>query len=103
MTVVLLTTYREKYSRFTTKKIQLCPVSALKSFLREDRSRSTEGGTTSLVLAKVIKKINIPLFKVMFEAALEQFFKRDVLVRNNISYKDALDEIVDILINGIVV
>ncbi len=51
----------------------------------------------------VIKKINIPLFKVMFEAALEQFFKRDVLVRNNISYKAALDEIVDILINGIVI
>lgn len=49
----------------------------------------------------VIKKINIPLFKVMFEAALEQFFRRDVLVRNNISYNDALNEIVDVLVNGI--
>lgn len=49
----------------------------------------------------VIKKINIPLFKVMFEAALEQFFRRDVLVRNNISYNDALNEVVDVLVNGI--
>ena len=50
----------------------------------------------------VIRKINIPIFKMMFEASLEQFFKRDILQRNGISYQDALEEVVEILVDGIV-
>lgn len=49
----------------------------------------------------VIRPINVALFKTVFEATLEQFFKRDVLVRNNITYADALREVVDILVDGI--
>ena len=48
----------------------------------------------------VIRKINIPIFKMMFEASLEQFFQRDILERNKISYQDALQEVVDILVDG---
>ncbi|SFQ28526.1 transcriptional regulator, TetR family [Lachnospiraceae bacterium XBB1006] len=49
----------------------------------------------------VIRPINVALFKSVFEAALEQFFRRDVLVRNQIGYADALQEVVDILVDGI--
>ena len=52
---------------------------------------------------KKIRPINVALFKTMFEATLEQFFQRDVLVKNNIAYSDALEEIVGILVNGIVI
>lgn len=48
-----------------------------------------------------IRPINVALFKTVFEATLEQFFKRDVLVRNNITYAEALREVVDILVDGI--
>lgn len=48
-----------------------------------------------------IRPVQIPILKMMLEASLEQFFQRDILIRSNISYKDALDEVVDILINGI--
>lgn len=51
----------------------------------------------------VIRQVEIPLVKLMLEAALEQFFQSDILVRNNISYKDALDQVVDILVDGIAV
>lgn len=51
----------------------------------------------------VIREVEIPLVKLMLEAALEQFFQSDILVRNNISYKDALDQVVDILVDGIAV
>ena len=51
----------------------------------------------------VIRIFNIPILKTMFEASIEQFFKRDVLVQNNITYKDALDEVVDILMDGIAI
>ena len=50
----------------------------------------------------VIRPINIHIVKTMMEATLEQFFQRDVLVTNNISYNDALNEVVDILVDGII-
>ena len=51
----------------------------------------------------VIRPIQIPIVKMMLEAALEQFFQRDILIRNHISYMDALDEVVGILMDGIMV
>lgn len=51
----------------------------------------------------VIRPVKIPIIKMMLEAALEQFFQRDVLLRNDISYMDALDEVVAILVDGIAV
>lgn len=51
----------------------------------------------------VIRRIRIPLVKIMFEATMEQFFRRDVLIQNHISYADALCEIVEILLDGIAV
>ena len=51
----------------------------------------------------VIRPIKIPIMKMMLEASLEQFFRRDVLVENRISYQEGLDEVVAILMNGITV
>lgn len=49
----------------------------------------------------VVRSVRIPLVKMMLEATLEQFFQRDVLIQNEISYLDALDEVVGILVDGI--
>lgn len=49
----------------------------------------------------VIRPVRIPILKMMLEASLEQFFQRDVLIRNRISYQEALDEVVNILVDGI--
>lgn len=49
----------------------------------------------------VIRPINVHILKTMMESTLEQFFRRDVLVENSISYQDALDEVVSILVDGI--
>jgi hypothetical protein len=38
---------------------------------------------------------------MMLEAALEQFFQRDILIQNGITYQEALTQVVDILIMGI--
>jgi len=51
----------------------------------------------------VIRKVNVSIVKMMMEAALEQFFQRDILLQNKISYADALNEVVDILVDGIAV
>jgi len=50
----------------------------------------------------VIRKKHIPIVKMMMEAAVEQFFQRDILIRNQITYAEALNEVVDILVDGIV-
>lgn len=48
----------------------------------------------------VIRPVKIPIVKMIFEAALERFFQRDILIQNKISYVDALQEVVDILVDG---
>lgn len=48
-----------------------------------------------------IRRIRLPILKLMLEAALEQFFQRDILIQNEISYAEALDEVVGILMDGI--
>ena len=48
-----------------------------------------------------LRNFSIPIFKTMMETTLEQFFQKDVLKKNRISYRNALNEVVDILINGI--
>lgn len=50
----------------------------------------------------VIRPVSIPILKIMLESAIEQFFQRDVLVQNDISYSKALSEVVNILVDGIV-
>lgn len=49
----------------------------------------------------VIRRISIPIVKMMLEASLEQFFQRDILIRNNIGYLEALDEVVNVIVDGI--
>ena len=51
----------------------------------------------------VIRPVSIPLVKMMMEASLEQFFQRDILIQNQMNYVDALEQVVDILVNGIAV
>ncbi len=48
-----------------------------------------------------VRPIQIPIIKTMLEATIEQFFQRDVLITNQISYNDALEEVVNILVDGI--
>lgn len=48
----------------------------------------------------VIRKVSIPIVKVMLEASLEQFFQRDILIRSGLTYQEALTEVVDILVDG---
>lgn len=49
----------------------------------------------------VLRPFSIPIFKLMMETTLQQFFRNDVLVRNGISYQAALRQVVDILLRGI--
>ena len=62
-------------------------------------------GTTALleqgIREGVLRPFPIPIFKLMMETTLQQFFRNDVLLRSGISYQDALGQVVDILLRGI--
>ncbi|MDE6608302.1 MAG: TetR/AcrR family transcriptional regulator [Lachnospiraceae bacterium] len=49
----------------------------------------------------VVRPVRLPILKMMMEAALEQFFQRDILLKHQISYHEALEEVVSILVDGI--
>ena len=49
-----------------------------------------------------LRPVSIPVFKTMFQATVEQFFQSEVLIHNKVSYQDALIEVADILVNGII-
>lgn len=51
----------------------------------------------------VIRPVSLPIFRTMFQATIEQFFQNDVLIKNHISYRDALAEVAEILVNGVAV
>lgn len=76
---------------------------------RKVEGRLESGWENTIVLLQqgmeegVIRRITIPILKTMMEATLEQFFRRDILVANQISYQKALEEVVTILMDGITV
>lgn len=47
------------------------------------------------------RNFNLHVFKLMMEVTLEQFFQKDFLLKNGLTYKEALDQVVDILLGGI--
>ena len=49
----------------------------------------------------VIRPVSIPIIKAMFQHTVEQFFRSDILIKNQINYKDALEEVAGILVDGI--
>ena len=49
----------------------------------------------------VIRPVSLPVVKVTLESTLEKFFQSDALIKNGLSYSEALRELVDIIVKGI--
>lgn len=50
----------------------------------------------------VVRPVDISLVKLMFEATLEQFFRSDYISRSSNNYTETLEEVVNIILEGIV-
>lgn len=51
----------------------------------------------------VLRPFNMALFKLMYEATLESFFTRDFLSVHHLEYRDALNQIVETMVEGITI
>lgn len=77
-----------------------------RTYYQVEKRLETGWENTLLLLDQGIKEgkirpIRLPILKTMLEATLEQFFQRDLLVIHGISYQEALEETVNILVDGI--
>ena len=102
----LLSAMPESYNEIDFEKLYLLKDKYENIYARVEKRLESEWESTIALLEKgqaegVIKPVNIPLVKLIYEASIEQFFKRDVLVANNIPYKTAIKEVVNILVEGI--
>ncbi|BCN30093.1 TetR/AcrR family transcriptional regulator [Anaeromicropila herbilytica] len=55
------------------------------------------------MVEKRIRPINITVLKVMIEATMEHFLQGSDLIDNNLAYEEALEEMMQIIMKGIVV
>lgn len=53
------------------------------------------------IAMKKIKPIVVPVLKSMVESSIEHFISSTILIQNNISYEQALEEMIQIIIDGI--
>lgn len=102
----LLGAMPESYNEIDFEKLYLLKDKYSKTYERVEKRLESEWESTIALLEKgqaegVIKPVNIPLVKLIYEASIEQFFRRDVLVANNIPYRTAVNEVVNILVEGI--
>lgn len=98
----------ESYSEIDFRELYILKDKYPKIYEQVER-RLENGWETTITLLQqgmeegVIRKVDIPIIKLMLEAAVEQFFQRDILLQHQIKYTDALDEVVSILVDGIAV
>lgn len=76
---------------------------------KEVEERLETGWEDTIALLKkgqeegIIKKdVRLNIVKVMMESTLEHFFQRDVLIRSGLSYQQGLNQVVSILMEGII-
>lgn len=51
----------------------------------------------------IVRNVSIPIIKMMLEASLEQFFQRDILIRNDMTYQEGLSKVVEIITEGMLI
>lgn len=96
----------ERYSHLDLTQLSVLKESYPSVYKRVEKHLESDWEPTIHLLERGMKegsvrKIRIPVFKMMLEASIEQFFRRDVLAQNHMSYNEGLAEVVDILVDGI--
>lgn len=49
----------------------------------------------------LLRNFSIPIFQSMYEATIEHFLSRSVLHENKLTYQEALNEVVEIMLDGV--
>ncbi len=96
------------YQRIDFRQLYILKTKYPKIFKKVEKHLETGWENTIELLEQgmkegVIRNVSIPIVKMMLEASLEQFFQSDILIRNNLTYQEALNEVVEIIFSGIAI
>ena len=96
----------EGYKDISFEKLSILKTRYPKIFVKVQERLETGWESTLMLINQgikegVIREVDTGLVKTMFEATVERFFMSDVLVNSKMSYTEGLEEVVNILIDGI--
>ena len=102
----LLGVMPEGYKDISFEKLSILKTRYPKIFVKVQERLETGWEATLMLINQgikegVIRPVDTALVKTMFEATVERFFMSDVLVNSKMSYTEGLEEVVNILIDGI--
>lgn len=102
----LLGVMPEGYKDISFEKLSILKTRYPKIFAKVQERLETGWESTIMLINQgikegVIRDVDTTLIKTMFEATVERFFMSDVLVNSKMSYTEGLEEVVNILIDGI--
>ena len=95
-----------RYENLNVKQIALMEQKYPKVYRQIQKRLESDWEPTIALLkegmeAGEIRRISIPVLKAMIEGTISQFFSRNVLAEENVSYAQALDAMMDIIMRGI--
>ena len=96
----------DRYEHIDLRQLYVLKDKYPKVYKHVQRRLATDWEATYALIKKGIEEgelrpISIPIFRAMINAAIEQFLQQDILLRNDISYHEALAEVASILVDGI--
>jgi AcrR family transcriptional regulator len=98
----------EKYKTVDFRRLYELKTKLPKIYAKIEKRLETDWDLTFRIMQQAIdegkiRKINMQVFQAIFSGTIEYYLSRSVLIDNKISYEDGLEQMLDILINGICV
>ena len=102
-----LCTLPDRYEHIDLRQLYVLKDKYPKVYKHVQKRLATDWEATYALIKKGIadgelRPVSVPIFRAMINAAIEQFLQQDILLRNDISYHEALAEVASILVEGIV-
>lgn len=102
----ILVVLPERYQNIGLQNLYLLKEKYPKIYSRVATYLSTDWDATIALLEQAkaegkIRNISIPILQTMVESTIQSFMANDILVENNISYDEAMQEMIRVLIDGI--
>ncbi len=101
-----LCTLPDRYQHIDLRQLYVLKDKYPKVYKHVQKRLATDWEATYALIKKGIadgelRPVSVPIFRAMINAAIEQFLQQDILLRNDISYHEALAEVASVLVDGI--
>ncbi len=98
----------QKYRTIDFRKLYSLKSKYPKIYKKIETRIETQWETTFAIMEEAmkqgrIKKINLTVFQAIFSGTIEHYLSRSILIDSQITYEEALKQMLEIIMNGIVI